>query len=112
MNETLTNQLVDRYPSIFPRGIYFECGDGWYDIIDMLCSDIIEKDPTGRCQATQVKEKFGALDFYINIATKDIRKSIEAASELSRSTCEFCGNPGKLREGPWLKTKCDKCAGE
>jgi hypothetical protein len=50
MNENLDKELVEKYPKIF-RDRYgdmkktlmcwgFECGDGWYNILDALCSNI------------------------------------------------------------------------
>ena len=33
-------QLFEKYPKIFSDLKYTECGDGWYDIIDALCTVI------------------------------------------------------------------------
>lgn len=32
---------------------------------------------------------------------------IRAAEELAIETCDVCGEPGCLREGSWLRTRCD-----
>lgn len=40
MKEELVNQLHDRYPLIFQRKVWPECGDGWYDLINTLCHSI------------------------------------------------------------------------
>jgi hypothetical protein len=44
----------------------FECGDGWYELIDALCLNLQHATKHGAPQvvATQVKEKFGALGFH------------------------------------------------
>ena len=79
MNRENTNNLWEKYPIIF-SGRYlslqeslipfgFECGDGWYNLIDELCEDITtligDKDIT--VIAIQVKEKFGGLRFYYDV---------------------------------------------
>ena len=43
---------------------FFECGNGWYPLIKDLITDLIELGWDK--QTCQVKEKFGALRFYIN----------------------------------------------
>lgn len=39
MNEEKANTLYKKYPKILSN-VYFEIGDGWYDIIDTLCFQI------------------------------------------------------------------------
>lgn len=60
-------------------------------------------------KAVQVKEKFGRLRFYMNSKTKEMSELIMKAEDLSSATCEVCGNPGKERDGSWIRTLCDKC---
>ena len=91
----------------------FETEDGWFDIIYELSAELerlIEKLPPeerNNYYAVQVKEKFGLLNFYMERTTEEMRSSIEEAEGKSASTCEECGQPGKLRGGRWLKTLCD-----
>lgn len=63
--------------------------------------------------ATQTKEKFSSLRYYVHDIPEDkheeVNKLISEAESLSMKTCEYCGNPGKLQEGGWMKTLCDKC---
>lgn len=41
MNKEHTEQLFEKFPLIFPdRRFYFECGDGWYNIIFSACATI------------------------------------------------------------------------
>jgi uncharacterized protein with ParB-like and HNH nuclease domain len=49
--------------------------------------------------AVQVKEKFGLLNFYMSRAAEEMRSLIGEAEGKSASTCEECGQPGKLRGG-------------
>lgn len=167
MSPELDKALCEKYPKIFAdrNGNMmntamcwgFECGDGWYNIIDTLCAfiqnridyrnedieritklnDLINEYLAGNQQplidyakkltdmyvdagikevppvipqvvATQVKEKFGGLRFYINGGDDEIDAAITFAEMLSERTCEVCGAPGKQRGGGWISTRCDE----
>ena len=96
----------------------FETGDGWFNIIYELSAELerlIEKLPTEERKnyyAVQVKEKFGLLNFYMSRAAEEMRSSIGEAEGKSATTCEECGQPGKLRGGRRLRTVCDSHAVE
>lgn len=176
MRKELDELLCKNYPRIF-RGRHrpvtetamcwgFDCGDGWYRIIDTLCSDIeryvrnrrqdrLERilmnralskaikgdtsslnrlpagprqsvlrnlgDPEPQCfqvprkldvVATQVKEKYGTLRFYIYGGDSYINGLIDMAESMSAITCEVCGAPGEIRDGGWVRTLCDVHAKE
>jgi len=120
MHLYLENILVKKYPGIFQQyggdmretcmhwGI--ACGSGWFKLIDKLCNDL-SKYP--EVVASQVKEKFGGLRFYIEGVDKDhsdaIYNHIDAAEGESLKTCEDCGEPGKTRGGGWVRTLCNQC---
>jgi len=130
MEQKLEKKLVDKYPLLFKDyhgsptqtalAFGFECGNGWYNIIDNLGSKlepliklfILEHDeeeiyPT----AFQVKEKFGGLRFYMTTSTDEMDKLVDLAEEESYKTCEQCGtkdNVNTNNEG-WMVTLCDKC---
>lgn len=111
----------------------FECGDGWYDIIDVLCrqiqhhvehlvtrqsyqvlrGDLKQEDavPEEDLQvvAAQVKEKFGGLRFYIDGGDDEVRGMVAMAESMSYRICEDCGGRGTLRKGGWHRTMCDPC---
>lgn len=87
-------------------------GDGWFDLIWRLSEKItalaaLEPDPA-RFRAEQVKEKFGALRYYMTAATPAINDAIRAAEAESVTICEDCGKPGVLRSKGWHKTLCDE----
>jgi len=63
-------RLVEEYPTLFAdhgappnrslMAFGFECGDGWFDLIDTLCAELSRLDPPGdgpALRAMQVKEK-------------------------------------------------------
>jgi hypothetical protein len=85
---------------------FFECGNGWFPIIKDLITDLIELGWDK--QTCQVKEKFGALRFYINTGSDEIFKRIRNAEDLSYETCETCGEKGELKLVGWYKTLCNK----
>ena len=63
-------------------------------------------------EATQVKEKFGGLRFYIMGGNEKIDALISFAESMSECTCEECGRPGTQNAGGWIKTLCHDCRGE
>ena len=87
--------------------------DGWYNIIDTLCSQIQwhmrQKADITQVEATQVKEKYGSLRFYYIGGDDYIRGLVDMAEAMSRKTCEHCGAPGKQRGAGWIITVCDPC---
>ncbi|MGF6636517.1 hypothetical protein OKW39_003668 [Paraburkholderia sp. MM6662-R1] len=86
----------------------FECGDGWYDLIDALCAALQNATANGAPQvvATQVKEKFGTLRFYASGHNSAQDGMIELAEMLSARLCELCGNRGRLYRDEWIRTRC------
>ena len=131
MKQELDKKLVKAFPLLYEdRNTSmqstamcwgFSCDDGWFDIIWNLSSKLeplIQKLHTERQdieylpRASQVKEKFGGLRFYVTSATDEMDGLIEEAETLSYKTCESCGNPGQGRSGGWIKTLCDTCSEE
>ena len=105
------NTLLNKYPKLLgDLSFGIECGDGWFDLIDKLCEDILKVDTT--TVATQVKEKFGSLRFYVSSAEDEVFDLIDKAENASEEICEECGAPGKTEGKMWLKTLCKKCLKE
>lgn len=122
MNEEQDRKLVETFPLLYGDRHKnmretamcwgFETGDGWFQLIWDLSEKLeaeIKKQPEEKrhfYRASQVKEKFGTLRFYMTGETDEMRKAIAQAEELSETTCETCGKPGKTNESGWLKTTC------
>lgn len=94
-------------------------GDGWEPLIreaaekiEPLIQKWIEENPEEAKDyqpcASQVKEKFGTLSFYLSCATEEMYKIVDEAEKKSAVTCETCGKPGELRGRGWLYTACDE----
>ena len=130
MNPELDNLLSHRYPDIFrdrhgdpaETGVCwgFQCGDGWFGIIDALCSEIARRVKAGtmpQVVATQVKEKSGFLRFYIRDhvtrhANPQAHRLIELAQRQAEHTCQQCGKPVGLTESPRWAAMCPDCTRE
>jgi hypothetical protein len=110
MNPYLTQILLDKYPKLFSNGQFwgFECGDGWYDILDNLCGAIKEHTYDGDdLYVDQVKEKFGRLRFYLSREDDVIHGMVTLAEYMSGHTCEMCGERGTMSTKGWMVTLCD-----
>jgi len=123
MSPELDKQLCEKYPLIFAQrngspqetamcwGL--ECGDGWHDLIDLLCANIQNHIKYGRdvpqVVAMQVKEKFGTLRFYAHGGDEYISGLITMAESMSSRICELCGNKGKIIDDGWITTRCNTC---
>lgn len=120
--------LTEKYPKIFCGKLIdgcITCGDGWYDILDALASNIqhhIDQNEIGnkyrkpelqkeipQVEAAQVKEKFGGLRFYINGGDEEIHGMVRMAESMSYRICEDCGCPGKTGGKGWIRTLCETC---
>lgn len=126
--------LIKKFPHLFRdhtapltqslMAFGFECNDGWYDLLYEAASKIepilvkMINDATRAKDfealnyipaASQIKEKFGTLRFYMTYSTDEIEKIIRKAERKSATTCEQCGAKGKLRGKSWVFTVCSKC---
>lgn len=129
MSPDLENKLFERYPHIFRRGegfshiTHLEISDGWFNLIDVLCSTIqshidnLRYRSNGPAEidvvsihATQVKEKWGGLRFYVSGGDDFIWGAIANAENMSYRICEVCGKPGSSRRSSWIQTLCDEHA--
>ena len=117
MHEQLDALLCTRYPAIFSAGdpgnqrlFVFECGDGWFTLIDAACALIQRQiDITGTQQlvASQVKEKFGGLRFYYRQGNDYAASVVDLAESLSTHVCEVCGALGKvISASGWMRARC------
>jgi hypothetical protein len=81
-----------------------DVGEGWHPVVKKAVDEIIARGGT----ILQVKEKFGGLRLYCQ-GDEDVYDIALAAEKACESICEFCGKPGTLRTGGWLKTRCNEC---
>jgi hypothetical protein len=133
MEARLDGYLVEKYPKIFinryssikysAMGFGFEHDDGWFWLLDQLCSSIqcyidnqneYQKEESlkiSQVVADQVKEKFGLLNFYYSGGDDTIYGMVRLTENMSGSICERCGTTdhvGKTISG-WIYTICKNC---
>jgi hypothetical protein len=142
MRQELDRQLCEKYPAMMVNrnGAVtetcmcwgFECGDGWYNILNLLMSNIqhhidwnnknFEKGykqykQVPQVTLDQVKEKFGTLRFYYTGGDEYISGMVRMAESMSGVTCEGCGAQTKTKWptgknggiGGWVRTECESC---
>lgn len=78
---------------------------GFEDDVPCKCSKFQVWHP----KATQVKEKFGSMRYYLS-ATDQMYELAREAEAKSATICEECGKPGSLRGIGWYNTLCDEHA--
>jgi hypothetical protein len=121
MKAQLTRELIEKYPTLFDRNpktcvtlFGFECGDGWYNLLDSLFFFLEYENKNGSednpITLTQVKEKFGTLRVYYiggRLESSAVDSMINLAERLSGVTCEECGAPGEIdHKAGWLRCRC------
>jgi len=124
MKQELDEYLCKVYPKIFANRHKdmtetamcwgFDCGDGWFQILNQLCNNIQhhinwknkDGEVVAQVVADQVKEKFGTLRFYYTGGDEYISGLVSMAESMSGVTCEDCGAPGETGGGGWITTLC------
>lgn len=107
MDKQLDDALCERWPTIFRdryadpaiscMGRGFECGNGWFCLIDQACAALQAEADRGDAPqpvAAQVKEKFGSLRFRLVNTSPGQRVILDFLYGLSTVTCETCGQLG------------------
>jgi len=123
VNEANSNNLLESFPRLYRKGGMFrefECGDGWHRIVYDLSVAVeasarqrgVDPDSDQWPLVQQVKEKYGALRFYLWNANEEMGKLVEEAERQSLRTCEQCAQAGRVRNGGWVRTLCDRCERE
>ena len=141
------DKLKERDPLIFPKPEEsqpfndwgFECGEGWYDILDAAFNTIyssyamakrsyeysIKKDTdesiTSKYKTAlekakddlpvieQCKSKFGTLRLYCRNTNDRSSAAIDMAEHLSGLVCERCGNKSTVTTQGWRTNLCQPC---
>jgi hypothetical protein len=125
MKQELDEYLCKVFPKIFAERNLpmqetamcwgFDCGDGWFNIINQLCQNIQhhidwknkEKEVVAQVVVSQVKEKYGTLRFYYSGGDDTIDGMVSMAESISGVTCETCGDVGISTNEGWIKVLCE-----
>ena len=112
---TLSSQItaiVSRLAKAHASNIQNKVGskpDSGSDKPDMIRTDQQDEFDPRKYSASQVKEKFGVLRFYMNRYNDEINVAIADAEAKTETTCESCGGVGSMREDGWIRVLCDPC---
>ena len=114
--DTFAKHMEERFPKMFSDKYGgFACGEGWWPILEKLCSNIQshldwknkQSEVVPQVTVAQIKEKFGGLRFYYDGGDEHVNGMVRMAESWADASCEECGSPGKRRDGGWIKTLCD-----
>jgi hypothetical protein len=133
-------RLKSRYPYLFAcEHLGHDFAPGWLGILEKLCAQIdgaLSESEKPKVHVVQIKEKFGGLRVYLNVAPlrvdifggggrivsgevwanaghnvfSRLSPFVKAAEKQSCETCIFCSAPGSIRGDDWLLAVCDKHA--
>lgn len=114
---TAIERIAQKFPALYGPEV-LGCSfvpDGWEALVTRLSEAVlacIQAKGLHDLQVVQVKEKFGALRFYLNyVAPDEVSALIRAAEEESGRTCETCGKLGERRTiKGWVRTVCPEHA--
>ena len=127
MKQELDTLLCERYPKLMVNRNLpmqetcmcwgFDCGDGWFNILDQLMGNIQhhidwknkKEEVVAQVTLDQVKEKFGTLRFYYTGGDDVIDGMVRMAESMSGVTCEECSAPAKTHGPGWIRTICEPC---
>ena len=128
----MTNkELLERYPFLKPRNRWIgkliiqdekeeeklwteldAMPHGWRIAFgEQMCEEIREElikyDCLDKYRVVQIKEKFGQLCWYDNVAPGEVCDIIDKYIAISKKTCIQCGKPATLVSKGWISPYCD-----
>lgn len=80
---------------------------GWRLIAEAALDRLSE---IGVEEVVEVREKLGKLRISVRPQPElahEIKQILTDAGDTSLTICDLCGMEGRLREGPWRRTRCD-----
>jgi hypothetical protein len=108
----LESDLRSRFPAAFqaPPHFRYDCGEGWFAIVETLCTLLSHANERGGHAPTylaEAVEKMGTLR--VLVAGRDSRTNewITFAEQHAARTCEICGASGRLLYADgWQRVRC------
>ena len=135
MNDDKIKELQRKWFNLISDSTLIECGDGWFDLIDLLCR-AINSETTARAnygveivvKIDTIKQKFGGLRVYYDVEVSSkthdnayqdpavirglgyIEGAVHMAELYSYHVCENCGNRGECDpKANYFRTECMAC---
>lgn len=100
-----------RHPAIMAAADSVECGPGWFEVLRDLLQELNEHltaTPALELQIRQIKEKFGALRVIYSGGDDACAEMVARATARAQSTCDQCGQPGRVRQAGGVTVRCDE----
>jgi len=101
------------YPMLYQYCCYWDCLDGWHDILFDLTESLEEhliEHSLDTHFALGVEEKSGELIFSMLNTDYAIDNYIQESSELCADTCEICGEEGAIKTlNDVVMIRCNEC---
>jgi hypothetical protein len=99
------------------RGLSFDVGIGWTDLLYRFSCDVQELIDNGLeskdLTVVQVKSKFASLRVYTAGNQDAFDELLDKYVEEAERTCELCGDPGcVIVKKHWMYIVCEKCEKE
>ncbi|AMB45053.1 hypothetical protein [Methylobacterium sp. AMS5] len=104
---TWADDLAARQPRIFQHPPCSHAGWSW--LWQAGAELITEHGVPKGFRTVDTKEKFGSLRWYTEAKVDDTYADnvIGCIDHISNFVCEYCGAPGLLRKGSWVKCMCE-----
>ena len=127
MNEENTKKLFETYPKLYAQKdlspqkslmCYGFPGNGWFELINTLSSDLQSVcDKHGiQIEAVQVKSKWGGLRFYYDVKDlestefrSEIDRLVKTAESQSHMLCQGCGCTKSTSDKNLSSAYCQTC---
>lgn len=88
---------------------YIAAGRGWFplieDTLEAIDASLLPEERAG-FRITDIKEKYGTLRVYTDNAPNAVEAIIEVAERRSATTCDRCGDYGRVQGKGWLACRC------
>lgn len=115
MNAALEQEFIDKYPDVLKDIGTIDVGDGWRDLVTVICNyiELVNQVKGTDIHIVQLKEKFGLIRCYMagdapEPVWEAVNRAIRMVEDLSAKTCQDCGADGVPRRGGWVVVLCDE----
>lgn len=115
--EAVFGKLRDDNTDVISADASFRMDIGWLGLLQHAADRVRTYPSAWKVKVVGSKEKFGCLVLHISCdySARGCRSEVERLREEIRlrslSTCEICGEPGRLRLSGYAKTVCEQHAG-
>lgn len=90
---------------------YIAVGRGWLNLVEETLDQIdasLLPEEVEVLQVSDIKEKYGVLRIYVDNAPDAVEAIIEVAERRSATTCDRCGDYGRVGGRGWLACRCGR----